>query len=161
MSSRLLFVLAALCCFILVAAAVLYFQQALHLLPCPLCVMQRMAYLAAGLVALAAALHGRLPRAHALLAGLIVLAGLGVALWQVWLIHHPEQALSCGISPEERFLNNLSLAAWLPSVFEANGDCTKVDWTFLTLSLPAWSALCFALLLLLFFAVVAKKPAAR
>jgi disulfide bond formation protein DsbB len=155
--TRPIFAFAATFCFGLVAVAVLYFQQQLNLLPCPLCVIQRMANLAVGGICLIAAIHCRAPRLYAASAGAFSLAGLGVAVWQVWLIHHPEQALSCGISPEERFLNNLPLASWLPSVFEANGDCTKVDWTFLTLSLPAWSVICFALLLALFVTLAVRK----
>ena len=42
-----------------------------------------------------------------------------------------------------RFLNGLPLAKWWPAMFEANGDCTKVDWTFLGLTIANWSFLWF------------------
>jgi protein dithiol:quinone oxidoreductase len=29
-------------------------------------------------------------------------------------------------------------------MFEANGDCTDVDWEFLSLTIPDWSLLAFA-----------------
>ena len=39
-----------------------------------------------------------------------------------------------------------ALAKWWPAMFEANGDCTKVDWTFLGLSVPELSLIAFVLL---------------
>lgn len=129
----------------LVAYAVYYLQARLDLLPCPLCVMQRMAYLLVGFAALAAALHrpkGAGRRVYGALMVLAALAGAGIAAWQVVLTYRPELA-SCAISPEERFLNALPLAAWWPDMFEANGDCTKVEWTLFGLSVPELSVLAF------------------
>lgn len=132
----------------LVAYAVYYLQARLDLLPCPLCVMQRMAYLLVGFMALAAAVHrpaGGGRRVYGALMVLAALAGAGIAAWQVVLTYQPELA-SCAISPEERFLNALPLAAWWPEMFEANGDCTKVEWTFLGLSVPELSLIAFLVL---------------
>ena len=41
-------------------------------------------------------------------------------------------------------------------IFRGSGDCTKIDWTFLGLSIANWSFLCFV-----FFAVVALVLAVR
>lgn|SRR5574340_376296 len=141
----------------LVAFAAYYLQARLDLLPCPLCVMQRIAYLLVGLIALAAALHRPRAGARNAYAALLLLGSLGgaaVAAWQTVLTYRPQLA-SCAISPEERFLNGLPLAAWWPGMFEANGDCTKVDWTFLGLSVPELSLIAFLFLAAL--AVVAAR----
>ncbi len=133
-------------CFGLLGFGLVYLQGVLYLLPCPLCVMQRIAFLLAGFLALAAAAHnpGRVGRKlYGGLIGLAALGGLVVALRQLYLIHF-SQAFECGISPEEKFLNALPLAQWWPGMFLAVGDCTEVAWTFLTLSIPAWAAICFA-----------------
>ncbi len=135
-------------CLALVGFAVYYLQAALGLLPCPLCVMQRIAYLLFGLTALVAAAHRPAGAVRWLYAGLLDLwatLGAAVAGWQVYLTYHP-QAAECGISPEERFLNGLPLAQWWPAMFEANGDCTRVDWKFLGLSVPELSLAAFVLL---------------
>lgn len=135
----------------------LYLQETRHLLACPMCVVQRMAYMAAGITALVAAVHnpGRMGRvAYAGLTGLFALAGLVVAARQVWLQHHPVMA-DCGISPEEAFLNALPLAQWWPAMFTANGDCARVTWTFLGFSIPELSLALFAGLLVLTM-IVAK-----
>lgn len=132
----------------LVAFAVFYLQQRLGLLPCPLCVMQRIAFILFSLTALVAAAHRPAGTARWLYLGLLDLwATLGAAIagWQVYLTYHP-QAAECGISPEERFLNGLPLAKWWPAMFEANGDCSKVDWTFLGLSVPELSLIAFVML---------------
>lgn len=132
----------------LVLYAVYYLQARLDLLPCPLCVMQRIAYLFVGAVALVAAIHrprgsGRYGYGALMILG--SLAGAGIAAWQVVLTYQPHLA-SCAISPEERFLNALPLASWWPGMFEANGDCTAVDWTFAGLSVPELSLIAFLLL---------------
>lgn len=127
----------------------LYLQEYRSLLACPMCVAQRIAYFAVGITALVAAIHdpGRAGRfVYSGLAGTFALAGLVVALRQVWLIYHPQLA-DCGISPEEAFLNALPLAKWWPAMFVANGDCARVTWTFLGFSIPELSAALFAGLL--------------
>lgn len=149
-------------CIALVGFAVFYLQDAVGLLPCPLCVMQRIAFILFGCTALVAAAHrpaGMVRWAYAGLLDLWATLGAVVAGWQVYLTYHP-QAAECGISPEEKFLNALPLAKWWPAMFEANGDCTKVDWKFLGLSVPELSLIAFVLLS---FAAIyaALRPASR
>ena len=150
-SSRSLYVAIAAAGFGLPAVGLVYFQKVLYLLPCPMCVMQRIAFLLAGALALAAALHnpGRTGRRfYGGLIGLSALGGLGVALRQLYLIHFPPPfSFECGVSPEEKLLNALPLAKWWPGMFQAIGDCTEVAWTFLSVSIPGWAAICFAAIL--------------
>lgn len=122
-----------------------YLQLVKNLLPCPLCVVQRIAYWLVALTALVAFFHtpGRTGR-HIYGGAMALFAAFGaaVALRQSWLVRYPE-SFECGISPEEAFLNALPLARWWPDMFEANGDCADVNWTFASLTLPDWSALFF------------------
>jgi len=144
-------------CLGLVCFSVFYFQGAINLLPCPLCVIQRIAYILFGFTAIIAALHRPARAGRWLYAGLLelwALAGAAVAGWQVYLTYHP-QAAECGISPEERFLNSLPFSQWWPAMFEANGDCARVEWTFLGLSIPELSLIAFALLAVI--AIVAAR----
>jgi protein dithiol:quinone oxidoreductase len=156
---RLLFLFIAAATFGLIGFASYYLQGVKHLLPCPMCVAQRIVYAAIGLTALIAAVHG--PglmgrRAYAGLMGLFALTGLGSAARQVWLTYHP-QSFDCGISPEEAFLNALPLAKWWPGMFEAEGDCAKVAWKFLGLSIPELSAIAFTGFLLLGVALMLRR----
>ena len=147
---RIIFLFIFLCCTSLISYA-MYLQLVEELLPCPLCVVQRVAYWLLGLTALIAFIHNPRTIGRRLYSGLMAvfaLCGATVALRQSWLLRFPE-ALECGISPEEAFLNALPIAQWWPEMFEANGDCTDVEWEFLMLTIPDWSFVAFATLGLL------------
>ena len=136
-------------CALLIGYA-LYTQFHGGLLPCPLCIFQRVAFAALGLVLLAAGLHaprgaaGR--RAWGVLALLPALAGIGIAGRHVWLQHlPPEQVPMCG--PGLDFLMEaMPVSGVIRTVLTGSGECANVDWTFLGLSMPAWSLVWFVLL---------------
>lgn len=156
---RILFLFILLSCIGLLGYAQ-YLQHVENLLPCPLCVAQRVAYWLLGLIALLAFLHnpkviGR--RLYGFLMSAFALTGAIIAARHSWLIRYPE-SLECGISPEEAFLNSLPIAEWWPGMFEANGDCTDVDWKFLSLTIPDWSLIAFVTLgIIAIYILVAKR----
>ncbi len=144
---RTIYLVIFLSCIGLIGYAI-YLQEVKELLPCPLCVIQRIAYWLICLTALFAFFHDPQLSGRRLYSGLMIgfaLAGAIVAGRQAWLVRFP-QAFECGISPEEAFLNALSLAQWWPDMFEANGDCADNNWQFLTLTIPDWSLIAFLLL---------------
>jgi protein dithiol:quinone oxidoreductase len=117
--------------------------------PCPLCILQRAAFLMFALIAAAGAAHNPPRRSAALYAGamaLASLAGLGVAIWQEWSLHHPK--FGCGIDVMEQFVNSLPTAKLLPFVFYASGDCAAHNDPILGLTVPQWSLAWFSALLL-------------
>lgn len=141
---RLLFLFILLCCIAFLGYAQ-YLQHVERLLPCPLCVAQRLAYWLLGLTALLALLHNPKvtgQRIYSFLMFSFALTGAVIAARHAWLIRFPE-AFECGISPEEAFLNSLPIADWWPGMFEANGDCASVEWEFLSLTIPDWSLVAF------------------
>jgi len=120
-------------------AFAIYLQEVEHLEPCPLCILQRYAYFGVGGLALVAALLPRaLARAAAWLGIVCAVAGAGVGVWHVWLQLHPPAVSACGPSLEY-LVGNLPLGRALPRIFQGYGDCTEITWTFLHLSIPAWS----------------------
>lgn len=135
--------------FVLAAALLgfgLYLQHVVGLQPCPMCIMQRYAFLLAALLALAAAVHGPGPtgvRVYAALIGLAALTGGGIAAWQSWLQFNPPLIPECGPGLEF-MLESFPLAESLPMIFRGAGDCSVIDWTFLGLSIANWSLLNFA-----------------
>lgn len=125
----------------------LYLQLVEGLLPCPLCVAQRIAYWLIGITAIFA-FFNQSSVSRKIFCGLIAaftLIGATIAARHAWLIRYPE-SFECGISPEEAFLNALPLAEWWPAMFEANGDCADTSWKFLSLTLPDWSLIAFMLI---------------
>jgi len=132
-------------CSALIAAA-LYFQFTGGLEPCPLCISQRIMVILVGCVMLAAVLHrpGRAGiRAYAVAGFLTALVGASISARHVWLQHlPPEEVPSCG--PGLGYmLENFPLGDTLKAMLSGTGDCAKVDWTLLGLSMPAWVLLCF------------------
>jgi disulfide bond formation protein DsbB len=145
MKARALYLGAAVASAALIGFA-LYLQEFEHLEPCPLCILQRYAYVGLGLMALLAAILPRvLARVLAWLGFAFGLAGAGVGVWHVWLEQHPPKVPVCGPSLEY-LVGNLPLGRALPRIFQGYGDCTQIVWTFLGLSIPAWSVICLALL---------------
>ncbi len=126
----------------------LYLQHFTHIDPCPLCILQRYAFVAVGFTALAAAAHnpGRVGRAvYGVLLTLFAVAGAAVAVRNVWLQHLPPgQVPECGAGLDF-MLQSFPLTKALPMLFEGSGDCAKVAWTFLGLSIPEWALICFVL----------------
>jgi len=142
---RILFGLTALIAAALIGAALLV-QRIDDLEPCPLCILQRYAFLLLAIfAALAAVLPGRASGPSALLALLSGLCGAGVAAWHVRLQLFPPEQSSCGPSLQY-LLTNLPLGRALPRIFQGYGDCTQIDWTFLKLSMPAWALIWFVVL---------------
>lgn len=137
----------------------LYLQHSVGLEPCPMCIMQRYAFVAIGLTALVAGLHapGRAgSRVYAVLILLIALAGGGVAVRQTWIQLYPPEFAECG--PDLEFmLGSFPLADALPMIFQGAGDCSKIDWTFLGLSIANWSLVMFALVITFAIAMIARK----
>lgn len=127
----------------------LYLQHAKGIEPCPMCVMQRYALAACGLIGLLAGLHNpgrRGVSAYAALLGLAALAGLGVAARQSWMQWFPPAVSECGPGLEY-MLESFPLSAALPMIFRGAGDCSVVDWSFIGLSIANWSFVSFTIIL--------------
>ncbi len=126
----------------------MFLQLSLGLEPCPMCIMQRYALVVCGLIAAVAALHGPTGigrRIYAFAIALAALAGGGVAARQSWLQHFPPKVVDCG--PDLEFmLDSFPLAQALPLLFRGTGDCAKVQWSLLGLSIAEWSLVWFILI---------------
>ncbi len=123
----------------------LFLQHYQGLEPCPLCILQRIAFVSAGLIALLAALHNPSGWGRAVYAVLVLasaMAGAGVAARQIWLQHNPPRTLSCG-ADLDYMLESFPLSQALPMIFKGSGDCAEVKWLFLGLSIPEWALICF------------------
>ncbi len=138
----------------------LYLQHAIGLEPCPLCIFQRYAFMATGTIALVAFVHGPGRVAQAVYGLLTMLAagtGAAIAGRQTWLQHNPPNMFECG--PDLAYLlDAFPLTKALPMVFKGEGDCAKVDWTFLSLSIAEWALVWFALFLIAGLYVVLVRP---
>ena len=141
MPTRPIFLAGFVLCAALIAAA-MYFQYVAGLTPCPLCILQRVAFIGVGIVSLAGFLHnprrwGR--RVYAGVAGVAALLGAGIAARHVWLQNLPAgQTPECG--PGLAFmLDAFPLTEALELILRGSGECAEVQWSLLGLSMPGWS----------------------
>jgi disulfide bond formation protein DsbB len=150
----------ALACAALLAYG-LYLQHSVGLDPCPMCIVQRYALLLVGvLAAVAAALRGRLSYTVGLVSmGAMAGAGAFVAARQSFLQWYPPEVLTCG-RDLYGMIESFPLKRVIPMVFKGSGDCSKVDWTFLGLTIANWSFLCFAGILALTLVLLWRRASA-
>ena len=122
-------------------AYALYAEHYLMLMPCPLCVFERMAVIALGIIFLIGALHnpsGGGRRVYAVLLLAAAGGGAGVATRHVWLQNlPPDQVPACGAG-FDYIMDTLPFREALSTIFSGSGECATIDWQFLGLSMPAW-----------------------
>lgn len=138
----------AVCCGLLGYALFTQFHDGL--VPCPLCIFQRVALAALGLVFLVGGLHaprgnaGR--RSYGLLALLASATGMWIAGRHVYIQHLPEGSVpACG-ADLDFMLDAMPLSSVIRKVMTGAGECAKIDWSFLGLSMPEWVLAWFLLL---------------
>ncbi|NIR29700.1 MAG: disulfide bond formation protein B [Gammaproteobacteria bacterium] len=164
-SQRMLFLYGFVLCAALIAVA-LYFQYAMQLEPCPLCIIQRVFVLGLGAVMLVGALHDPHAWGRRVYGGLItLLAALGVAVAgrHLWLQNLPaDQVPLCGPGLEY-MLEKYPLGRALELVLKGSGECAEVQWTFLGLSIPGWTLVVFCALLAYgpYLALRRRRPSAE
>jgi disulfide bond formation protein DsbB len=152
-----IFTLVFLVCFGLVGGA-LFLQHVKNLDPCPWCIVQRLAYLTAGLIALTAALHrpGRGGTIfYSVMGGAAALSGAAAGGYHVWLQSDPARASKCVGSPVERILDASGIGQWAPPLLQYDGPCTLAAWSLFGLSIPEWSLVWFVIVAVTFAATPA------
>lgn len=135
-------VLLGIICLALLGGA-LYLQIAHGEAPCPLCILQRYAFLFIAIFAfLGAAMPGK--RGVTLFEALVVisaLGGLAAASQHAWVLAHPME--SCGVDILQPIVDGLPPARLLPLIFEVQGFCTTPYPPILGLSLAQWALVAF------------------
>lgn len=140
--------------------AALYFQYALELRPCIMCIYQRTAVFGIMFACLPVVL------VNTLLTRLIAYIGWGVGgIWGFFIAleHVDIQGASnsffatCEIVPN--FPSWLPLHEWLPNLFAATGDCGDINWSFMNLTMPQCMMVIFAIYSLIFLIVLFSRLA--
>lgn len=128
-----------------------YFEYGQGLLPCPLCIMQRLAVMLILFFAMLG-LWFSTPKASKRVAWsqlVFIIAGAGFAIRQLYLQSLPPELMpSCG--PGLNVL--IQYFPWqdvVHAIFYGTGDCGEVSWSLLGLSMAAWSLVSFIILSLL------------
>lgn len=139
----------------------LFFQHVMQLQPCVMCIYERVAML--GIIV--AGLIGMIAPQNIVVrwAGLIMWAisagwGLKLSIEHVsYQFPDPNDLFGATCDIFVSFPSWAPLNQWLPSVFEASGDCNEIVWQFLSFSMPEWLVFIFSAMLLVFAIVFASQ----
>lgn len=145
-TARLAACIVALCGAMLVSALILEHVEGLE--PCPMCLMQRLWVIAAGLLALIGLAHNARWGIYPMLTALAACIGGGFSIRQLYLQSLPEdQVPACG--PPLEWLLDGPMSDLLTAMTQGTGDCAQVMWTFLGISIPGWALVGFITVLAL------------
>jgi disulfide bond formation protein DsbB len=119
----------------------LFAQYGLHLQPCNMCILQRIAIIGLGLMFLIAALHNPATlgaRLYAALLGAVAIAAVAVAARHIWMSMQPPGSLpSCG-ADFYTMMQMLPVTQVVEKIWNGGGECQLVLWRLLGLSMQTW-----------------------
>lgn len=129
--------------------AALIMEHGFGMEPCPLCLMQRVWVFFAALCAYAALLHNPRLGIYPLLTLLCCAAGAYFSIKQLNLQSLPaDQVPACGPNLQYMF-EVFPLSEVIAAMTQGTGDCAKVNFRLLGLTLPGWALLGYGALALL------------
>ncbi|MBM7036662.1 disulfide bond formation protein DsbB [Vibrio ulleungensis] len=132
-------------CILIFELCALGFQHIMELPPCVMCIYERVAMFGIAGAAIIGLFNPKNPviRWVGLAAwGYTAWQGLALSLEHVDYQFNPSPFKTCDlfvVFPEWAPLNQ-----WMPWLFEAYGDCSKIVWQFIGLSMPQWLVVIFA-----------------
>lgn len=133
-----------------VVLSAFFFQYYDEVIPCILCIMQRILFLVLGVIALIAGVHNTQRRVGAFFYStclfLVSALGIGISLRHLWLQYVPaSQRPLCAPSLDFIF-STLPPSDIILLFFAGSGDCGEVTWELLGLSMAAWSLMAFCVI---------------
>jgi len=156
---RLAYLLGFLVCAALMGWA-LWLQYGQGLEPCPLCMFQRVAVVAVGVVFLIAFLHNpgrRFANFYAVLTLLVAGAGAGFAARQIWLQSLPKNEVpACGMGISY-MLETLPFMDVITKVLAGSGECAEKAWELFGLSIAGWTFTFFVAMIVAAFALARRE----
>jgi len=131
--------------YFLVALAVII-QKKFNLEPCPLCITQRIIFMVLGLVFL---INAFIKPTYLTRRLSLVILSITSIIGMVFSSKHiliQSKAIDvpneCGVDLNYMF-ENFPFSKALNLLFKGTGDCSHIDWTFLSLTIPQWALIGF------------------
>ena len=135
-------------CIILLGVA-FFMQYIMGLSPCYLCITQRFFIAIIGLFSLLAFIHNRGSKIYGLIVALSAFVGGYFASKQLWLQSlPPEKIPACG-PPVDYLFDSFNVGEAIKILIQGDGNCAAVQWTFIGISIPGWSLICFIAIVIL------------
>ncbi len=116
-----------------------FLEHIMRLDPCPLCLMQRLWVMFAGVAIIAGIAHDTRLRSYPVVALICGVVGAGFSLRQLWLQQLPADRIpACG--PDMAYMiESFPLSDVLKAMTLGTGNCAEVSWTLLGISIAGWS----------------------
>lgn len=133
----------------LVLFASFYFQYKVGLMPCPLCLMQRVCVFL--LLAVMTLSFYTIKKAHIISLWQIIIssAGLYFSLRQLWLQSLPSEQVPACVPGLEILIRYFPWQTVAKTLFWGSGECSEVSWSMLNISMPGWCAFYFSFMALM------------
>ncbi|GAA0827657.1 disulfide bond formation protein B [Marinomonas arenicola] len=125
--------------------AAFYMEYQMDLEPCPLCMLQRIAFLCIGVFSLVSAAVSS-ERVRKWLAGTVVVLsvlGAALAIRHLYLQNLPIDELPACLPGLSYMVDAFPWQDIAKAMIMGTGDCGEVVWTFLGLSIPGWTLIAF------------------
>ncbi len=141
----------------------IFLEYYYQIIPCPLCVTQRVCYLLITLIAFVAYLFSK-PRHYYLKSYILLMipacVGAALAIRQIWLQHLPkDQVPACG--PDLSYIiAEFPMVDVITAMFVGDGNCAEEVWSFLGLNIAEWSLVSFITITIFCLYQIIRKPAA-
>ncbi len=123
-----------------------YVEYVEFLMPCNLCILQRVVFFVIAVLFLLAAIKPVLYWGRKIFGGLLgvtTVIGIAISGRHVWMQGlPPEEVPDCGPSLG-MMLETDSLFSVLSTVLTGSGSCAEIKWQLFGLSMPFWTMLCF------------------
>ncbi|MBV8801534.1 MAG: disulfide bond formation protein B [Gammaproteobacteria bacterium] len=133
---------------VLLILGFIFLLQSQGVIPCPLCLLQRMMLIGLSIIFFIGMIFPFKKRGQFFIGFLGILTstlGLVFAGRQAWLQHMPPVGNGgCGVSLEYLF-NLLPFVDVMKLVWQGGTECSEIGWVFLHLSLAEWSFILFGL----------------
>lgn len=122
-----------------------YMEYQMGLEPCPLCMLQRIAFFTIGVFALISAFKDQLSWQRKLAWPMIVFAllGAGLAIRHLYLQQLPAEELPACLPGLSYMIEVFPWQEIMEAMIMGTGECGDVLWTFLGLSIPGWTLIAF------------------
>jgi len=161
-NTRLVFSAVFLIC-VSVLAAALFIQHVIGLMPCALCIVQRVFFALTGISCLIGAIHNpkstRATISYVVISILFIAAGIAAAVRQLYLQTLPLDKLPQCLPNLDYMLEVLPVIDIAKMFFYGTAECAKLDWTLLGIGIPEWSFITYTglFLLLITFSIIHIK----
>ncbi|MDF3054140.1 MAG: disulfide bond formation protein [Gammaproteobacteria bacterium] len=123
-----------------------YLEYVEGMLPCPLCMVQRLFFFLIGVVFLVAVLRKLGKIGQRVCGGAIFIFALGgasAAIRQLWVQTHSQTLSEICMPGIQYMMTNFPFERALGLLLSGLGDCSEVSWRFLGLSLAGWALIAF------------------